>query len=265
VAIAPNLMKQRLARGDLVIGLGVRQMQSVEIGLIARAAEFDFLFIDLEHSTMDMSRAGEIATAALGQGITPLARVSGHEPHHCVPLLDCGVQGIVTPHVETEAAAQTAVEILKFPPVGQRSMSRSSAMTGYETMPIAEIARQANEECLCIPMVESRLGVENAADIAATAHVDALLIGASDLCADLGLPGEFGHATVVAACEAIIDACRSRGKPCGISGVRDDGLLRHYIERGARMVHAGTDAPLLVEIGRSRTGALRKIATALCK
>jgi 2-keto-3-deoxy-L-rhamnonate aldolase RhmA len=253
-------MKQRLTQGELVIGLGVRHMQSVEIGMIARAAGFDFLFIDREHSTIEMSRAGEICAAALTQGVTLLVRVAGPEPFHCVPLLDCGVQGIVVPHVETPQDAATMVEIQKFPPVGSRSMSRSSAMTGYESMPIAEIASRANAECMAIPMLETRTAVVHASQIAATPHIDALLIGASDLCADFGLPGEFSHPQIVAACEAIIDASRQHGKPCGISGVRDEELLRHYIGRGVQIIHAGTDAPLLVEIGKKKTAELRKFA-----
>ena len=107
--IAPNLMKQKLTRGELVIGLGVRHMQSVEIGMIAKAAGFDFLFIDREHSTLEMSRAGDICTAALGQGVTPLVRVPGPEPFHCVPFLDSGVQGIVVPHVETSEDAAAMI------------------------------------------------------------------------------------------------------------------------------------------------------------
>ena len=39
MAITPNLMKQKLARGELVVGLGVRHFQTVEIGMIARAAD----------------------------------------------------------------------------------------------------------------------------------------------------------------------------------------------------------------------------------
>jgi len=260
LAIQPNLLKQKLMRGEVVIGLGVRLMQSVEIGMIARAAGFDFLFLDREHSTLEMARAGDICTAALGQGITPIVRVAGGEPHHCVPLLDAGVQGIVTPHVETAEQALAAADIVKFPPAGHRSMSRSSAMTGYDTLPIAEIASRANAECLCMPMLETALAVDNAAAILENAHVDAIIIGASDLCADIGLPGEFSHPVAIAACEKIIATARAAGKPCGISGVRDDILLRRYIECGVQIVHAGTDAPLLGEIGKKKTSGLRAMA-----
>ena len=78
--VALNHTKRLLARGEIAVGIGVRQIQSVEIGMMAKAAGFDFIFIDREHSTIEMSRAGEICTAALGQGITPIVRVAGPEP-----------------------------------------------------------------------------------------------------------------------------------------------------------------------------------------
>jgi len=259
VPVAINHTKRLLARGELAIGLGVRHIQSAEIGLMAKAAGFDFLFIDREHSTIEMSRAGEICTAALGQGITPIVRVAGPEPFHCVPLLDCGAQGIVVPHVQTADDARQLVDIQKLPPLGSRSLSRSSAMTGYETMEFKIFADLANQETLSIAMVEDREGVHNIDAIAAVPHLDAVLIGASDLCADLGLIGKFSDPAAVEACVTIIRACAAKGLPCGISGVRNDELLAHYIKLGARLIHAGTDAPILVEALKQRSGMLRKI------
>jgi 2-keto-3-deoxy-L-rhamnonate aldolase RhmA len=259
VPVAINRTKRLLARGELAIGIGVRHVQSVEIGLMAKAAGFDFIFIDREHSTIEMSRAGEICTAALAQGVTPIVRVPGPEPHHCVPLLDCGAQGIVVPHVQTADDARYLVDIQKLPPVGSRSLSRSSAMTGYETMDFEVFADLANQESLAIAMVEDREAIRNIDAIAAVPHLDAVLIGASDLCADLGLIGKFTDPAAVEACATIIKACGAKGLPCGISGVRYDELTAHYIKLGVRLIHAGTDAPILVEALKGRCGALKKI------
>lgn len=257
--VAVNHTKRLLARGDLAIGIGVRQFQSVEVALIAKAAGFDFLMIDREHSTMELSRAGEICAGALAVEITPLVRVAGPEPHHCVALFDCGVQGIVTPHVQSAENARRLVETQKLPPIGSRSLSRSSVLTGYEMMDFEVFADLGNRESMAIAMIEDREGVRNVGQIAGVPHLDAVLIGGSDLCADLGLPGKFSDPAVVEACSSIIAACAAKGMPCGISGVRNDDLIRHYITLGARMIHAGTDAPILVEALKRRSDALKKM------
>jgi 2-keto-3-deoxy-L-rhamnonate aldolase RhmA len=261
--VAPNHAKRLLAGGGFAIGIGVRHIRSVEFGLMAKAAGFDFILIDREHGTIDMAQAGEMCAAALGQGITPMVRVPGPEPHHCIPLFDCGAQGIVVPHIQTVEDARRLVETQKLPPIGSRSLSRSSALTGYETMEMDLFARLANEEGMVIALVEDREGLRNIQNIAAVPHLDAIMIGASDLCADLGLVGRFSDPAAVEACATIIAACVARGLPCGIAGVRNDDLIRHYMKLGARMIHAGTDAPILVEALKKRSDSLKSMWSGL--
>jgi 2-keto-3-deoxy-L-rhamnonate aldolase RhmA len=138
-------------------------------------------------------------------------------------------------------------------------MSRSSVLTGYETMEIEEITAVGNSETMAIALVETQEGVRNAQAIASVEGLDAIMIGASDLCIDLGLPGKFEDPTVVSACADVIAACVSHSIPCGIAGVRSDALLRHFIGLGARMIHAGTDAPILVDAFKSRSKGLRRM------
>ena len=90
--------------------------------------------------------------------------------------------------------------------------------------------------------------------------IDVLLIGTSDLCIDLGIPGAFGD-------QRIADSLSYRrrmpaasiGKHAGMSGVRDLDLSRRYIEMGARFVLVTSDVPLLFEAGTARTKLFRDI------
>lgn len=265
MAIVANSTKQMLESGRVVLGLGVRQARSVEIGMIARAAGFDFLFIDREHGPMSMETASELCVAALGQGVTPIVRVAGPEAHHYIPLLDSGAQGICVPHVDTAEQARQIVSNVKFPPLGHRSISRTSPLSRYESLPIEQFTREGNAQTLVIAMLESPEAIGHAEEIAATEHVDVLLIGTSDLCNELGLPGQFGHEKVVSAYETVVAACRRHGKHAGMSGVREDELMRRYIVMGAHFVVAGTDVPLLIEAGKGRTRLLRDIESGLVK
>lgn len=257
MTMIPNATRRLLQSGGMALGLGVRVLRSVEVGMIARAAGFDFLFIDREHGPMGMETASEICVAALGQGVTPIVRVAGPEPHHYTALLDSGAQGICVPHVDNAEQARAIVAHAKYPPQGHRSISRTSPMTGYEPMPIDDFTREGNAQTLVIAMLESPEGIEQAEAIAAVPQLDVLLIGTSDLCNEYGLPGQFGHDRIVRAYETVVSACRRHGKVAGMSGVREDALMRRYVGMGARFVVAGTDVPLLLEAGRARTKLLR--------
>lgn len=261
--VAVNHTKKKLDAGGLVLGLGVRQFRTVEIGLIARAAGFDFLFLDQEHGTMDIRTAAEISIAALGQGITSIVRVGSHDAQAVAPLLDSGTQGIAYPHVESIDDARRIVAIQKFPPLGARSISRTTAWTGFEPMPIGVLTEQVNDNTLTVVMLESSSAIERANGIAAIEGVDVLLIGTSDLCIDMGIPGVFGDKRIADAYRTVIDASRKHGKHAGMSGVRDESIAGRYVDMGARFVLVTSDVPLLLEAGMARTKVFRQIESKL--
>ena len=132
MAAIPNFTKQQLASGKVALGMGLRQARTVDIAAIAKKCGFEWLFIDMEHSSLDVDTAAQIAAAALPVGITPIVRVPGKEHHHASRLLDSGAQGIVVPHVDTVEEAQRAVSYCKFPPVGHRSISGLQPLFGFQ-------------------------------------------------------------------------------------------------------------------------------------
>ena len=74
-----NPVKERLEKGEVAIGVGVRGMRGVEVARLMKSAGFDWLFIDLEHGSASVETAGQISVAALDAGIAPLVRVPAGE------------------------------------------------------------------------------------------------------------------------------------------------------------------------------------------
>jgi 2-keto-3-deoxy-L-rhamnonate aldolase RhmA len=255
----PNVTKRRLAAGELALGIGLRQARTVDTAMIARTCDFDWLFIDMEHSAMDVDTAAQLAVAGLGAGITPLIRVPGHEHHHATRLLDAGAQGIVVPHVDSVGEAERVVSYCKYPPLGHRSVAGAQPQLGFHAMPVAEATRLVNEEILVVVMLETPLAISNAEAIAAVKGVDVLLIGTNDLCAEMGIPGKFTDARVEAAYKTVIDACRRHGKHPGMGGVYEPALLQKYIGMGMRFILSGSDLAFMMAGARERTGFLRSL------
>ena len=67
--------------GELVLCMRVNQMRTPNIAMIAAACGFDAIYIDLEHNPTSLEAAAAICVAALGIGITPIARVSSRDAH----------------------------------------------------------------------------------------------------------------------------------------------------------------------------------------
>ena len=118
MSAVPNHALRQLRAGKLAIGLGVSQSRTVAIAQIAKTSGFDWMFIDCEHSSMDLDTAAQISTAALTVGVTPVVRVAGLEHWHASRILDNGAQGIVVPHVESRQEAQRVANSCRFLPSG---------------------------------------------------------------------------------------------------------------------------------------------------
>jgi 2-keto-3-deoxy-L-rhamnonate aldolase RhmA len=255
----PNKAKERLAAGQLALGMGLRQARTVDIGRVCAVCGFDWAFIDMEHNSMSIDTAAQIAVACHDAGVTPIVRVPGYEHYLATRLLDAGAMGIVFPHVDTADHARQLVGNCKFPPMGHRSIGGPMPQLGFRNVPRAEATRLVNEETMIVIMLETPLGIENAEAIAAVPGVDVLLIGTNDLTLEMGIPGQFDDPRVVAAYERVGAACKRHGKHVGMGGIYDPPTMERYIRMGARFVLGGSDLSFIMAGGQARTELLRKI------
>lgn len=257
-ATVRNPAREKLEQGQLSLGVGIRMTRSVEIAKAMAVAGFDWLFLDMEHGVMSLEACAQIATAALDAGIAPIARVPNGEYAIATRALDNGALGIVMPHVDTAAEAKEVVNRLKYPPVGHRSMGGTGPHYGLRSASTGEAARALNAANLTVVMLETPTAIANAEEIAAVPGVDVLLIGTNDLCAEMGIPGDFANDRVADAYRAMIAACRTHGKFPGMAGIYNEAIMPRYIEMGARFILAGQDAQFMMAGATSRTAFMRK-------
>jgi 2-keto-3-deoxy-L-rhamnonate aldolase RhmA len=254
-----NLARERLAAGELSLGIGIRQSRTVDIAKVMKTAGFDWLFIDLEHSAMSIETASEISTAALDTGIAPLVRVPRRQHWMATRLLDNGALGIVAPHVDTPEEAREVVDHLRYPPEGHRSIGGALPHFGFRSVKADELTRTLNAASLVVVMLETPRAIDNAEMIAAVPGVDVLLIGTNDLTLEMGIPGDSGHDRIANAYQGVIDACRKHGKWPGMGGVYGEEFLKRYIAMGMRFILSGNDQSLLMAAASQRAAFLRQL------
>jgi 2-keto-3-deoxy-L-rhamnonate aldolase RhmA len=252
-----NRALEQLRSGQLAIGVGLRQARTVDTAKAMLTAGFDWLFIDMEHNSMDIDTAVQISVAAQDAGISPIVRVPGYEHYHATRALDGGAQGVVVPHVDSPATAEQIALNCRYPPIGHRSITGALPQLGFETYPLKDATETINRETLVVVMLESPAAVDNAHQIAAIPGIDALLIGTNDLSLEMGIPGELGHSDIVAAYDSVIAACKTHGKYAGMGGVYKPELMAKYIEMGTQLILAGNDISFLMESARRQASAVR--------
>jgi 4-hydroxy-2-oxoheptanedioate aldolase len=252
-----NPALDRLRAGDMALGIIIRQARTVDIAPVMKACGYDWLFLDLEHNSMDLDMAVQISVAALGAGIAPIARVPARQLWMATRILDGGGLGIVMPHVDTPDEARAIAAALRYPPLGHRSVAGGLPHLKYEKHGLAETCAAINEATFVTVMLETPQAIVNADAIAAVPGIDSLLIGTNDLAMELGIPGGFGDERIVAAYQAVVDACRKHGKYAGVGGISDEALLKRYIGMGVRVVLPGSDLGFLQLAASERAATMR--------
>ncbi len=259
MSLAPNQAKLRIARDELALGFGVNHLRTSATGMIAAAAGYDWLFIDMEHGAMSVHEATQMAIAALNQGVTPIVRCCKDAIFEGTRALDNGAMGVVVPHVDTAAEAAAVASAYRFPPIGTRSWGGAPFAYNMKAPNVATAQAELNREIMVTVMIETPEAVRNAAAIAAVPGIDSLMIGTSDLTASMGIAGQIGHPDVKAAYATVAAACKQHGKTLGMGGVYDEVYAREYIALGARFLLSGNDHAFLMAGAGARSTFLRTL------
>ena len=148
-----------------------------------------------------MHEATQLCIAALPTGITPIVRICAGALDEGTRALDNGALGVIVPHVDTAERAKEIARAFRYPPLGTRSWGGPPAAYGFRAPGNAEAQAALNEAVLVVAMIESPQAVGNAQAIAAVEGIDCLLIGTSDLTAEMGISGQIDHPRVAEAYE----------------------------------------------------------------
>ncbi|MDA8048748.1 MAG: aldolase/citrate lyase family protein [Rhodospirillales bacterium] len=263
--IVENQALRKLRAGNLAVGFGLHHLRTAASPALAAAAGFDWLFIDTEHGAFSVQEATQLCLAALPTGITPIVRICADAIDEGTRALDNGAMGIVVPHVNTPKQARRIAEAFRYPPLGHRSWGGPPAIFGFRAPPPAEAQDAINGEILVCAMIETPEAVASAREIAEVPGIDALMIGTSDLSAEMGIAGQIGHEKVQKAYADVAAACRKEKKVLGMGGVYDEKWAAHYVGVGARFLLGGGDHGFIVGAGAARVQFLRGLPLAGAK
>src|SRR3990172_4946190 len=141
---------------------------------MARAG-FDWLTVDMEHSAITLSQAQELIRVISLCGVCPLVRLSSNDAALAKRVMDAGAGGVIVPMVNSGGEARAAVESVKYPPEGRRSVGMWRAQ-GYGP-DFDEYVAAANRESLVLVQIEHAEAVARLQEILAVPGIDGLMVG----------------------------------------------------------------------------------------
>lgn len=225
--------------------------------LVAEAvghAGFDWAVVDMEHTPMDMMEVVQMLQALGNTRLVPVVRVPWNDSVMVKRVLDAGATTVMFPFVQSADEARHAVAATRYPPRGHRGMAGMSRASRFGSD--AGYLSQANSRIGVIAQLETPQALAALDDIAAVDGIDGLFIGPADLSANMGLPGQAGHARVREAMAAAARRCRELGKPIGTIGDTPHAVAQ-YRAAGFSYLAVGSDLGLLMRGAGDAIAALR--------
>src|SRR6478672_3840709 len=105
--------RQRVQRKETLVG-PLLTLGSAQVAEIFALLDFDWVWIDLEHTPLQLDQVQHAVQAIAGRMGT-IVRVPWNDPVHIKLALDIGCDGVLVPQVKNAAEARQAVASAKDP------------------------------------------------------------------------------------------------------------------------------------------------------
>ena len=226
-------LKQKLKTNELTIGSWITLGNTSIVEILANAG-YDWLVVDLEHTTISLEQAGELIRTIDLSGISSLVRLTSNDENQIKRIMDAGAHGIVVPMVKTVADAKSAVSATRYPPLGNRGVGLSRAQ-GYGASFKEYLSWQSNidDGPVVIVQIEHIDAISNLREILEVEGVDAFIIGPYDLSCSMGIPGEFDNTKFKEIVKNIIEIGRDVDVVSGLH------IVEPYIDELSNAINIG--------------------------
>ena len=221
------------------------------IAEIFSKAGYEWIVIDLEHSSININQAESLIRVVDLSGSKPFVRLSSQDPSQIKRVLDAGARGILAPMIESQSQIETIISACHYPPKGNRGMGLARAQ-GYgnhssKTDYIDNVSKQVE----VYAQIESINGIENIEQIFSK-DIDGYFIGPYDLSASLGTPAAFDSDDFKSAEDKIIRVAKKAKIKCGYHLVEPDrDKISMLSAKGYDMIAFSVDIRMLDSIARS--------------
>ncbi len=218
---------------------------------------FDWLCIDIEHTSIDYSKMEQMILTIQSKGIKAYVRVGENSELIIKRALDSGADGIIIPSINNEEDAKKAVNYIKYPPFGKRGVGLSRAQ-GYG-FNFDNYKNKFVKSIKIILQIEHIDAINNLEKIINVDGVDGTLIGPYDLSASLGNPGDWKNQKVIDALKKYEQVNSRYNKLVGYHVIEPNyELVLEKIRQGYNFIAFSLDTIILGTFAREQVKRIKK-------
>ena len=236
-------LKNKLKKNKLSIGCWLT-ISSPLIPEILAPAGFDWLCVDMEHTSINLNELVPLIISIENQKMSPIVRVGENDPNLIKRVMDVGAHGVIVPNINSPEEAEQAVKSVKYPPTGSRGVGLFRAQ-GYGKK-FKDYLKWLENESIVIIQIEHYQAIKSIDQIFSTKGVDGFLIGPYDLSGSINKPGDFKNKNFKDMIKIILKSAKKNKIPAGFHSVSSDPVEAiKNIKKGYKFLAFSLDSILL--------------------
>lgn len=233
-----EIFRRKLAEGRRCIGPSISFSDPTVTESLADAA--DFVWIDLEHTAIDLQTLQGHLIAARAGNVPALVRIPRSDVTWIKRVLDMGAEGIICPQVDSAVEAERFIGDCHYPPNGTRGYGPRRP-SNYGRFVDKEDRDRIEKKLFVVVQIERCNAVEDLKEIVALPGLSSIVIGPYDLSGSYGKLGQLNDPNFKTLLKRIIEQAREAGIPVGMAMGQDVTFAREAFDLGVSWVQFGAD------------------------
>lgn len=240
-----NRLKEKIEQRQELRGTHVTISDPSVCSIVGRL-NFDFIWIDMEHTYIDCRDLYIHMNAARAAGTSVIVRIPQNDLITLKRVMEMGVDGVIFPMIRSAEEARNMIASTFYPPRGTRGFGPRDAIQ-YGLADLMEYIEKGSLEMCRFIQIEHKDAVECIEELTEVDGIDGYIFGANDLSGSIGQLGHPCEEPTAELMRRAIKVMKERGKYIGLStGDFSEKTIRYFHDMGISMISAGADVDYLL-------------------
>ena len=226
---------------------------------IFAALGYDYIWLDMEHTTLTCEQVHHHMLAARNGGSAAIVRVPVHDLTYTKRIMEMGPDGIIFPMVTGYEDAKELLSWTLYPPLGARGCGPKAAVRyGIDNEP--DFYKNGHVKTCRFIQVELESAAREIEKIVTIPHLDGVILGMHDLSGSIGRLGDVFSKENLKLAQHTVDVCRANNITVGTATFAiDKETLTRYHDMGMNMITTGSDYDFILKLGRETLETMQGI------
>ncbi len=233
-------LKEKLVAKEKVCGSHILMNDFIASDIVS-SLDYDFIWVDTEHSCIDYATLLNHITVIKNKGKNVIVRLHMDDYNHTKRVLEMGPDGVIFPMINTKEEAEKAIKSTYYPPRGTRGCGPLRACDwGGESL--VDYKKREDDFVRCI-QIETRKAVEKIEELVKVEGIDCFIFGPCDMSASINKFSLVFDDENINLIKHAIEVIKKAGKSVGVSygGTSDEKAIQKWNDLGVNFISSGSD------------------------